>query len=182
MSKTTLLALGVAGVALSACASYPTPTGRMTDAVSTAKAAQQEGARTNPRAQLHLKLANDEIEHAKRLIANGDAKRADFVLVRAKADADLALAEAREATAERQAQAARERVDALVASMQENVPGSNTNPTDKLPPPTFPGTPTGTTTTTGTNVQGPVQPPPPPPAPKALPFPPPNGPEPGGKR
>jgi hypothetical protein len=185
MWKTTLLALamtgvtGVIGATSSACASYPTPTGRMADAVATTKTAQDEGAQTNPRAQLHLKLANDQIEQAKRLIADGDEKRADFVLVRAKADADLALVEAREATAQRQAQAAKQRVDALVASLQENVPGSNTDATDKPPPPTFPNTPASTTTTTGTNVKGPVQPPPPP---QTLPFPPPNGPETGGKR
>ncbi|WP_394846254.1 DUF4398 domain-containing protein [Pendulispora brunnea] len=175
MLRTTLLVLGVT---LTACGSYPTPTARMTETVNTARAAQEAGAPTNPRAQLHLRLANDQIERAKRLIADGDTKRADYVLIRAKADADLALAEAREANAQRQAMAAKQRVDALVASMQENVPGSNTGPADKPPPPTFPGTPAGTTTTTGTDVQGPVKPPPP----QTLPFPPPNGPEPGGKR
>ncbi|WP_394835743.1 DUF4398 domain-containing protein [Pendulispora rubella] len=177
MLRTTVLVLGVT---LAACASYPTPTARMNETVMTAKAAQEAGAQTNPRAQLHLRLANDQIERAKRLIADGDTKRADYVLVRAKADADLALAEAREASAQRQALAAKQRVDALVASMQENVPGSNTSPNDKPLPATFPtSTPAGTTTTTGTNVQGPVQQPPPP---QTLPFQPPNGPQPGGKR
>lgn len=95
-----------------ACASYPAPTQRMADAIATSRGAKEVGAESNPKAQLHLRLAEEQIQRAKKLMDEGENKRADFVLVRAKADADLALAEARDAVAEKSANEVKARVEA----------------------------------------------------------------------
>ena len=50
-------------------------------------------------AQLNLKLADEEIEAAKAQMKQGDNQRAEYILLRAKADAELALALAREQSA-----------------------------------------------------------------------------------
>ena len=78
------------------CASYPMPADRMAQAEAAARSAQETGANAIPQGQLHLKLAREEIVEAQALISDKHNKRADFVLLRAQADAELALAEARE--------------------------------------------------------------------------------------
>ncbi|MGH7282878.1 MAG: DUF4398 domain-containing protein, partial [Polyangiaceae bacterium] len=82
------------------CASYPVPAQHMADAEGAARSAQDVGANSNPQAQLHLKMATEEINQAKQLIADNDNEKADSVLIRAKADGELALAEARETQAQ----------------------------------------------------------------------------------
>ena len=88
------------------CGSYPAPTERMVASQSSLRAAQEVGAQNNPQAALHLKLAQEQIEEARQLMADGENKRAEFVLLRAGADAELAVALAREASARAEAQKA----------------------------------------------------------------------------
>jgi hypothetical protein len=81
----------------SACAAtLPPPTQRLADAQSSERSAREVGANNVPAAQLSLKLANDQIASAQKAMADGDNVRADMLLVRAKADSELALAQARE--------------------------------------------------------------------------------------
>jgi len=79
--------------------SFPPPTQRMADAESAARGAREVGADRVPAAQLSLKLAQEQIAEAKKAMADDENKRADNLLIRAKADADLSLAQAREAGA-----------------------------------------------------------------------------------
>ena len=88
----TVLLLG-----LSACGSYPVPVDALAAAQASTRAAQEVGASGNPRAALHLKLAQEQFDQAKRLMAEGDNQRAEALLHRAQADAELSLALAREA-------------------------------------------------------------------------------------
>ena len=82
---------------LAACGgSFPPPTQRMADAQAAERSARELGADAEPRAQLSLKLAQDQISLAKDAMTNGDNKRADSLLIRAKADAELAVVQARE--------------------------------------------------------------------------------------
>jgi hypothetical protein len=81
------------------CASFPPPTQRMADAESAARSAREVGADAQPAARLQVKLADEQIAQAKILVTHGDNRRADFVLMRARADAELALALAREQSA-----------------------------------------------------------------------------------
>jgi hypothetical protein len=77
-------------------ASFPAPTQRMADAQAAERSAREVGANNEPAAQLSLKLAQDQIASAQKVMAEGDNERADSLLIRAKADAELALAQARE--------------------------------------------------------------------------------------
>ena len=92
-----------------ACAaSFPAPTQRMADAESAERSAREVGADSQPVAKLEVKLADEAIVRAKALIAAGEYQRADFVLMRARADAELALGLAREQNANAETQKALE--------------------------------------------------------------------------
>ncbi len=77
-------------------ASFPAPTQRMADAQSAERSARELGAYDEPKAQLSLKLAQEQIAQAKVAMNDGENKRADSLLIRAKADAELAVAQTRE--------------------------------------------------------------------------------------
>lgn len=90
--STLLLALGCAG-------NYPPPTQQMADVQSANRSATELGAQSNPQAQLHLKLAEEQLNQAKIAMAQDDNQNAERLLVRAKADAELAVALTRDASA-----------------------------------------------------------------------------------
>lgn len=71
---------------------------------SSIRAAEELGAPRVPQASLHLQLAKEENQEAQKLIKDGDAKHAEGQLMRAQADAELALALAREAPMQVEAQ------------------------------------------------------------------------------
>ena len=75
---------------------FPPPTQRMADAQSAERSARELGADKVPAAQLSLNLAQEQIAGAKKAMADDENKRADGLLIRAKADAELALAQTRE--------------------------------------------------------------------------------------
>jgi hypothetical protein len=80
----------------SGCASVPPPTQQMADVQSANRSAQELGARENPQAQLHLKLAEEQLQQAKAAMEEDDNEGANRLLMRAKADAELAIALTRE--------------------------------------------------------------------------------------
>jgi hypothetical protein len=100
------------------CGSAAVPTEKLTAAEASVRAAQEVGATSVPQAELHLKLAQEQVQTARKLSADGDNERAAQVLLRAKADADLALALARDAQAEREVEAA----DGKLRSMKVTPP------------------------------------------------------------
>lgn len=79
--------------------SFPPPTQRLADAESAERSAREVGANRVPDAQLSLKLSQEQIALAKKAMAEKDHEHADALLIRAKADAELAIALAREAGA-----------------------------------------------------------------------------------
>ncbi|MEY4581538.1 MAG: hypothetical protein RL701_6241 [Pseudomonadota bacterium] len=100
-------ASGVLGLVFaSGCASSPQPTERLVSAQAAMRAAQEVGANGNPQAKLHAQLAREELERAKKLIEDGDNERAERLLLRATADAELAVAVTREGTSKNEATAA----------------------------------------------------------------------------
>ncbi|XXY49800.1 DUF4398 domain-containing protein [Sorangium sp. So ce269] len=64
------------------------------------RSAEEVGVEESPRADLHLRLAREQVQRAQRLSAEGVPDRARRMLLRAQADAELAVAVAREARAE----------------------------------------------------------------------------------
>jgi hypothetical protein len=104
-------------LAATACGgSYPPPTQRMADAQSAERSAQELGAAENPQAELHLKLAQEQLAKAKAVLKTEDNRRADFMLIRAKADAELAIAIARAEKSKLEAQQALEESRAQAAT------------------------------------------------------------------
>ena len=98
MSKAILSVIVVAAPLFwGACGgSFPPPTQRMADAQSAERSAREVGANSSPAAQLSLKLSQEQIADAKKAMADDENKKADSLLIRAKADAELALAQTRE--------------------------------------------------------------------------------------
>jgi hypothetical protein len=115
----TMAWIGAASVVLGACASSPVPADRLAQSQAAVRSAQEVGAERVPSAALHLKVANDELEQARKLIADGDNKRAEYILLRAEADADAALNLAREAQVRTDAQRTVEEVQRLKSSRPE---------------------------------------------------------------
>ena len=87
----SLLAVGLAV----GCGGYSKPTDHLVASQASVRSAEEIGAQTSPRAQLHVRLAREELEQAQRMMDKGDNEHADYLLMRAKADADLAIALAR---------------------------------------------------------------------------------------
>jgi Domain of unknown function (DUF4398) len=83
---------------VTSCATTPS-SGRTESSGAAIRAAQEVGASKVPQAALHLQLAREQAEHARALVASGDSDdraQAESLLMRAQADAELALALARE--------------------------------------------------------------------------------------
>jgi len=89
------------------------PVGKLASAESALRGAQEVGAEKTPQGALHLRFAREQLDTAKKLIAEGDMDRAMFVLLRAEADAEAALSLARETNARAEAQKAVEDLKAL---------------------------------------------------------------------
>lgn len=85
-----------------------------TDVSSAAiRSAEELGARDVPQASLHLQLAEEELQAATELQAKGEKEEAASLLLRAEADAELAVALSRVETERAAAQAAIDRVRKL---------------------------------------------------------------------
>jgi hypothetical protein len=104
--------LAVAGL-LAGCASAPPPVERMESSTAAIRAAEEVGAPRVPQAALHLQLAKEQSDHAKAVVANGDREQAEGLLMRAEADAELAVALAREDAARSEARQAMDQIRAL---------------------------------------------------------------------
>src|SRR4051794_2140007 len=85
-------ALGASAVAIVGCAGTQAPNARVASSEAAIRAAQETGSRNVPQAALHLKLAEEQLQSAKGLIRDNDNKRAEYVLMRSQADAELAIA------------------------------------------------------------------------------------------
>jgi len=83
-------AVGVLGVV--GCAGSPVPNAKVASSEAAIRAAQETGSGNVPQAALHLKLAEEELASAKALIKDNENKRAEYVLMRTQADAELAIA------------------------------------------------------------------------------------------
>jgi hypothetical protein len=81
------------------------PTERIAAAQGAIRAAKEVGGdKSPPRTLLHLRFAREGMGRARRLVADGDNKRAEWALQCAEADAELALQLAREMQAKEAAQ------------------------------------------------------------------------------
>ncbi len=107
---TLVLALAAGTVA---CGSAALPSESMTSAKEAVSAAEAVGAKDEPQADLHLKMAQDGIVEAEKHIADGENEEAQPLLQRAIADAELARELTSEAAKKRAAEAALARLQTL---------------------------------------------------------------------
>ena len=114
-----MLWVGLVAVSAAACGGAAVPQETLTAAQASAKGAEVGGANEDPKAQLHLKLANEQIEKAKKLIEDGKNEEASRLVDRAQADADLALALAQQAKATRDAKDADEQLGKLKKKLNQ---------------------------------------------------------------
>jgi hypothetical protein len=105
-------------VALWGCASAPITSDKLPATEAPIRAAEELGAARVPQAALELKLAQDEMQQAKVFLNDGNKQRADMMLLRAQADAELAVALAREAPLQAEAKNAAEQVKIMQQSHQ----------------------------------------------------------------
>jgi hypothetical protein len=108
-----------AAVLLIGCGGAAVPQEQFSAAQASVKGAEVAGANEDPRAALYLKLAREEVEKAKALMADDENEQAARIIDRAQADADLALVMAKEARAKKEASDTREQVDDLKRRMQK---------------------------------------------------------------
>src|SRR5260370_20781759 len=78
------------------CATAQAPTARMEASAAAIRAAEEVGAPRVPRAALHLQLAREESQSARRLIGGGQPELAESQLLCSEAVANPALAPSRE--------------------------------------------------------------------------------------
>ncbi|HVJ88433.1 MAG TPA: DUF4398 domain-containing protein [Labilithrix sp.] len=95
--------------------SIPPPSDRLASAEAASRSARELGADREPKAQYHLKLAAEQIDQAKKLMADGDNRRADLILQRANSDAELAVMLAKENSAKTEAEKAQDKLKNLKA-------------------------------------------------------------------
>ncbi|HEY2733207.1 MAG TPA: DUF4398 domain-containing protein [Polyangiales bacterium] len=86
------------------CATATLPTEQLSTTEASVRAAEELGAQSVPKAELHLRLAKEEVAAARKFADNGDEDLGKMQLARAKADAELAVALSREATAQQSLQ------------------------------------------------------------------------------
>jgi hypothetical protein len=109
------LVLQLSGLALLAVVtgcggSFLPPNDRLATAEAAARSAKELGATQEPNAKLHLQLAEEQIEQARTLMKEGENKAADNKLMRASADAELALMLAKEHAAQVETEQAQEKL------------------------------------------------------------------------
>ena len=103
----SLVVLGVAG-----CTAVQIPADRLQQSEASIRGAEEVGASGVPAAKLHLQLAKEQTDTAKKMAAQGE-KRALLVLARAESDAELAIGLAREVSIHADAQKASEDLKAV---------------------------------------------------------------------
>ncbi len=87
------------------CAGTRVPVAQLAAAEGAIRAAQETGAEGSPQAALHLHYARQERAEAQRWIDKDEPREAALILRRAEADANLAIALARQARSLRTAEA-----------------------------------------------------------------------------
>jgi len=100
-------------IAAGGCAGTEVPTQAELEAVSAIRAAQAVGAEQEPKAALHLSLAQEQMAAAQEHIGAGEPREAELLLYQAEADAALAQALTRESRTRAEADATRHRIDQM---------------------------------------------------------------------
>jgi hypothetical protein len=130
-----------------ACASIPAPYDKLASSEAAVKSATDMGAKDVPQAANYLEMAQNELDQGKGLIRKGENRDARNSLVRSQADADLAMAAARENKTRVAANESKAKLEAAKSGQAPAIgggPGGQPQPqpqTAPKPPSTSPMTP-----------------------------------------
>lgn len=102
-----------------ACGGAAIPADKLAQSQAAVRSAEEVGAANDPTAALHLKLAREQLDEARKQIRDNENERAEYLLVRAKADAELAMNLAREQKAKQDAAVMMQNVQKARSSMQQ---------------------------------------------------------------
>lgn len=116
-----ITAVALAAVAVSACASAPVPADKYARSRAAIQSAEVVNAEKVPNAAVHLTLAKNQHERAKELLKKGDNEQAASFLMRAEADAEVAMNIAREAWVKQDAAQTIAQVQQTKAQMQQQM-------------------------------------------------------------
>jgi hypothetical protein len=97
-------------LAISGCGSSEVPAKQLAESESAIRAASEVGAKDNPQAALHLKLARDRYDQAQSASKEGEQESARVLLEKAEVDAELALALTRKEQASAKAEQAKHKL------------------------------------------------------------------------
>ena len=103
MKRLVIASVAVAGL-LSACAHTRAIEADMGKVESPIRAAEELGSSGVPNASLHIQYAKDQLAKAQQLEKDGEKRRSQMMLLRAQADAELALALTRDAKTQTEVQ------------------------------------------------------------------------------
>jgi hypothetical protein len=113
MISRSRLSLLLLVVGLGACATTVVPQQNLEGAVAAIRAAEEVGADKVPAAALRLQLAKEQLERAKSMASENEQPAAQRLMLRSQADAELALALARNTAARSAATQATEKTKNL---------------------------------------------------------------------
>lgn len=102
------------------CGSSEVPAKQLADAESGIRAAREVGAEDTPKAALQLKIAQDGVQRAQKLSADGEHERARAALQEAQLDAELAVLLAKQEKIEANASAAKQRADTVEQAKEQS--------------------------------------------------------------
>lgn len=112
----TLLAACLS-MSLLGCGTVLPPNEKLTEAEAAIRGAREIGAPEVPRASLHLRLAEEQLDKARNLMAREQHARAELALIRAQSDAELAIAVSREHQVKVEKDSAMDKVRKLKAAL-----------------------------------------------------------------
>lgn len=113
--KRSILAFLVLGLA--SCATVDLPA--VDSPVGKIAAAEERSPKDNPQAQLHLQMAKDATDESIRMKEDDNERGAKLALMRADADADLALALLRRDAARGEVEEVQDRIKELQSDMEK---------------------------------------------------------------
>jgi hypothetical protein len=145
--KMSRLATALMAILGAACASFPAPYDKLATSEAAVKSATEMGAKDVPQAANYLELAQNELDQGKGLIRKGENRDARDMLLRSHADADLALAAARENKTRVAANEAKARLEAAKSGAAPAIGGGPGAPQPTPPPAPKPPTPAPTAPT-----------------------------------
>jgi uncharacterized protein YqfA (UPF0365 family) len=130
----------VVGILAASCVGAPPPHDKVASSEAAVRSAQELGGREVPQAGVYLELAQNELERGKALMRSGNNREAAAELDKARADAEVALALAKESKTRVAAQQAKARAQALRAGIPGSAIGGG--PLQPAPPPSRTPAPT----------------------------------------